>query len=380
MDVGPNPQLSAFWKRRMALLVSASHTNPVLSRRTMLALGTAGAFTCLLPTLRSAPLLAEDKKRADGGKSLSGRIFVETTCITMREAYKDIPGPEGIIAVDPQTGTWERIHDRVSLLRVSSGGKTITFFYRETSNGLPRPTGIWAYDLSTRQSVRILESGAPMCWSGDGRLILVTKAPSAKKDESQRWDTWLVSADGSQRTKVPIPDTDEVDDWSPDGKWLVTVSDRHPPFGSGYQLYRMRPDGTDQLRLTKDGLNCYPRFSPDSRRIVYLHQTGKAGNSLHVVNVDGSDDREILHEEGMASVEAACWSPDGSHLAVVRYDWGHPEGVNIALPRGDKEETNDHRVGQHDSRIEIMDPDGKNRREIRLAKRDDIWLGHPHWR
>jgi hypothetical protein len=54
--------------------------------------------------------------------------------------------------------------------------------------------------------------------------------------------------------------------------------------------------------------------------------------------------------------------------------------VNIGLPKGDKEETHDHRIGTHDFRIEIMDPDGKNGREIRLAKRDDIWLGHPHWR
>ena len=72
-----------------------------------------------------------------------------------------------------------------------------------------------------------------------------------------RDETWRFNVDGSGAVKLPIPETDEVDDWSPDGRWLVTVSDRHPPHGSGYQLYLMHPDGTDQRRLTEGrGLEC----------------------------------------------------------------------------------------------------------------------------
>jgi hypothetical protein len=56
--------------------------------------------------------------------------------------------------------------------------------------------------------------------------------------------------DGGRRSG---PETDRVDDWSPNGRWLVTQSDRHPPHGSGFQLYLMRPDGTGQRRLTEGG-------------------------------------------------------------------------------------------------------------------------------
>ena len=79
----------------------------------------------------------------------------------------------------------------------------------------------------------------------------MTKWLSKPEDNESRGENWRFNADGSGATKLPIPDTDEVDDWSPDGRWLVTVSDRHPPHGSGYQLYVMRPDGTEQRRLTE---------------------------------------------------------------------------------------------------------------------------------
>ena len=103
-----------------------------------------------------------------------------------------------------------------------------------------------------------------------------------------------INRDGSGLTKLPIPETDEIDDWSPDGKWFVTVSNRdatHGVSGIGYQLYRMRPDGTEQLRLTKEGRNCFPRFSPDGQRIVYHRDymvSKRDADELHVMDVDGT--------------------------------------------------------------------------------------------
>ena len=137
-----------------------------------------------------------------------------------------------------------------------------------------------------------------------GVIILVARRQAAHRDkwlsnpedDDSRHETWRFNADGSGATKLPIPETDEVDDWSPDGHWLVTVSDRHPPHGRGYQLYLMHPDGTDQRRLTEGrGLNVHPRFSPDSRRVAYLHQE-RGSNSLWVVNIDGSGRRRVLQD------------------------------------------------------------------------------------
>src|SRR5262249_8743036 len=62
------------------------------------------------------------------------------------------------------------------------------------------------------------------------------------------------------RTRLPIPATDVVEDVSPDGNWFVTISDRDPPHGQAYQLYLIRTDGSEQRRLTKDGMNVCAQF------------------------------------------------------------------------------------------------------------------------
>ena len=62
IDVGGNPQLSAFWRRRLTMLVPASQTSPMLSRRNLLWLGVAAALMLLPPTLLAAPPAADEEE------------------------------------------------------------------------------------------------------------------------------------------------------------------------------------------------------------------------------------------------------------------------------------------------------------------------------
>jgi hypothetical protein len=62
IDIGGNPQLSAFWKRRLKMLVPASRTSPVLSRRNLSLLTAAGILACILPTVFFTPVAAQEKK------------------------------------------------------------------------------------------------------------------------------------------------------------------------------------------------------------------------------------------------------------------------------------------------------------------------------
>ena len=64
INIGPNPQLSAFWKRRLTMLVPTSQTSPVLSRRNLVCLVVAGAMMIVLPTFRVGAAAAEDEKPA----------------------------------------------------------------------------------------------------------------------------------------------------------------------------------------------------------------------------------------------------------------------------------------------------------------------------
>ncbi|MGA2797850.1 MAG: hypothetical protein ABSE63_09745, partial [Thermoguttaceae bacterium] len=65
IDVGWNPQLSAFWKRRLKMLEPASKTSPVLSRRNLSLLAAAGILACLLPTVFFTPVEAQEKTPAN---------------------------------------------------------------------------------------------------------------------------------------------------------------------------------------------------------------------------------------------------------------------------------------------------------------------------
>jgi len=66
LNVGPNPQLSAFWKKRMAMLVPASRSSRRLSWPSALCLIVAAVLTSALPTLRDSSAFAEkDPEAAD---------------------------------------------------------------------------------------------------------------------------------------------------------------------------------------------------------------------------------------------------------------------------------------------------------------------------
>jgi Tol biopolymer transport system component len=128
----------------------------------------------------------------------------------------------------------------------------------------------------------------------------------------------------------------------------------------------MKTDGTQQRRLTEGGLNVYSRFSPDGKKILYLHQTAKAGNSIWTMDVDGKNAKEIVKEVGLASPDGAFWSPDGRQLAVILFNW----------ERDDKgERVNRAGSDAADYRIEIMDADGTNRRPLTLEGAKFAFIG-----
>jgi hypothetical protein len=83
------------------------------------------------------------------------------------------------------------------------------------------------------------------------------------------------------------------------------------------------------------------------------------------MDVDGKNAREIVKEVGLASPAGACWSPDGKQLAVRLFDWEVDEKGEkfIANPETDN------------WRIETMDADGTNRRELKLAGAKVVFFG-----
>ena len=150
-------------------------------------------------------------------------------------------------------------------------------------------------------------------WSPDGQRIAYTS------NEGGPRRLWISNADGSEPTEVPI-EVDLVDSpaWSPDGAWiafvgLVGLQEREPgqlPC-TARELFIVRPDGSDLLQLTHDGLSEQsPAWSPDGTRLVYkASEQGDYTWEIFTMAIDGSDVQRLT--ESPAYKTTPLWSPDG---------------------------------------------------------------------
>ncbi|WP_165251854.1 PD40 domain-containing protein [Paludisphaera soli] len=322
------PGLSTFWKRRMTRLPETLAARPDVSRREWLQLAALGTAACAVPTLRRAS--AQASPRPAG----LGTIYLDANFSTGSRYDADL---DGLWAVDPATGDRKRVPGAVpgANARASRDGKSLALIRAgRTGPGVDiENVGVWTLDLQAGgPPIRVSDFGGVTSWSPDGRQLIVVKWFNPPDPEPAHHETWRFDLDGSKPVRLPIPETDEVDDWSPNGRWLVTVSDRHEPRGSGYQLYLMRPDGSEQRRLTEGrGLNVYPRFSPDGRWIAYLRQE-RGKNDIRVIGLEGGGPRILVEEtkEGpdvLLSPDKVAWSPDGKTLAcALRAMDVHPDG------------------------------------------------------
>jgi Tol biopolymer transport system component len=262
---------------------------------------------------------------AIGDESKESRIFVDA----------NNPGgnSSAVISVDPKTGAWSKILQRSETSpRVSPDGRFIADARQEQRRG-----DDWILRVVNLREERItaehkIELPLRICWSSDSKQIIVstTKRPPAKRE----YATWRFDATSPKRTRLPLPATECVLDWSLDGRWLLTQSLRRPdkdeqkpgvPLVVSYHV--VHPDGSGDRALAH--LDSIPgpegrrqfvseiSFSPDGRRLCY--NVGPSGGPLDlgVADLDGKDQRRVVLSDRDKSVGRAVWSPDGKELAFV---------------------------------------------------------------
>jgi Tol biopolymer transport system component len=107
--------------------------------------------------------------------------------------------------------------------------------------------------------------------------------------------------------------------WSPDGSRLVYSTDN--PSTSGGDLHSVSAEGTDPARLTFNGRNDHPAWSPTRGRIAFVH-TGVdyLHQEIWIVAPDGSNPRPLTSDAGEKT--APRWSPDGSRVLYGRHETG----------------------------------------------------------
>ncbi len=181
--------------------------------------------------------------------------------------------------------------------------------------------------------------------------------------------------------------------FAPNGKHLAIVMS---PDGTT-ELYRVRLDGKDLRRLTKNRtIDISPSWSPDGRRLAFV--SDRSGNpQVYVMDADGSDVRRLTFDGSYNT--SPSWSPDGQWIAYQcrvgsQFDiWLiDPEGdVNLPLvshPRSDESPSwspDSRKIAFSSTRrgsaeIYVVDSSGTHLERLTRSSGDDTspsWGPHP---
>ncbi|WP_440977966.1 amidohydrolase family protein [Sphingomonas pseudosanguinis] len=134
---------------------------------------------------------------------------------------------------------------------------------------------------------------------------------TAKADKPAKWD---VNAPRGLRTK-PVRMTVDEGSWmnvdvAPDGRTIA--------FDLLGDIYTMPIAGGTPTRIAEGlAFEHQPRFSPDGRRIAFTSDRG-GGDNIWVMNVDGSDKRQVTKED-FRLLNQPTWSPDGRFIAAKKH-------------------------------------------------------------
>lgn len=198
-----------------------------------------------------------------------------------------------------------------------------------------------------------------VAFSPDAERFVASVGAMHQGVNQRKYASWLMRADGSDRTALPLPESDCIQDWSPDGHTLLVDSSPSSTFfhpGQGDPRWELRLaniDGTGLRTLATCRYIQEARFSPDGRTIAFIGIPESAEViGLWSIGTDGQGPRRIIDfaEQGGSD---ARWSPDGKRLALCVHDL-----VKVKTASGSEGIT----IG--DMRIEIVDLDGGNRRAI----------------
>lgn len=165
-------------------------------------------------------------------------------------------------------------------------------------------------------------------WSPDGQTLIYT----AERGDGN-YDIYSIPSSGGEETRLTTtPGLDDGSEYTPDGKYIYFNSAR----SGRMQIWRMRPDGSDQEPVTNDGHNnWFPHVSPDGKWVAFLsYGADVPANShpyykpvyLRLMPIEGGTPKVIAYVYGgQGTINVPSWSPDSKRLAFVSNSGPFPE-------------------------------------------------------
>jgi Tol biopolymer transport system component len=176
------------------------------------------------------------------------------------------------------------------------------------------PAGLWK--LATAESFEL--------WRGseDGEI----SSPAISSDGSQvsftlrkqgRGILYAMTAEGtSARTLGGSLDVSGVPSWSPDGKWIVVISETP----NGPRLFKVPVDKGTPVQISNE-LAWNPIWSPDGRFIVYSGSQVRPRAPSQAVSPDGNPIRFREPVWILPMHERYRFLPDAKGLVIMRGEW-----------------------------------------------------------
>jgi Tol biopolymer transport system component len=197
-------------------------------------------------------------------------------------------------------------------------------------------------------------------WSPDGQWVVFGYGAVFKDRESKPQRLIMIRADGSEKRELPSgPLNSGFPSWSPDGKHIV------------YRVWSKEERSLEILNLddgkaTKltSGNDNFPMWSPSGDRIGFTRETGGTNSyDIFTIRPDGTDLRQLTHAPGN---DAHCaWSPDGKYIVFSSARLGFRD--ETPLYDGSP---------QPYAELFVMNADGSNQRPITSDKWEE---GTPAW-
>src|SRR6202011_1401347 len=125
----------------------------------------------------------------------------------------------------------------------------------------------------------------------------------------------MATTGGEETRLTTAVGLDDGPEYSPDGKYIYFNSER-----TGHmQIWRMRPDGSEQVQITDDEFNnWFPHISPDGKWMVLLSYgkdvKGHPENKDVTLRIMSLADKKISVLAklfgGQGTINVPSWSPD----------------------------------------------------------------------
>jgi len=148
-------------------------------------------------------------------------------------------------------------------------------------------------------------------WSPDGSKIAFVSMENGEAIA-------IMDPDGSHvEVLTPKPQKVIHPNWSPDGKKLAycTDDDLAPPAKNASDIYILDLATRRATKVITGGVNTYPAFSPDGKRLAFRRILGELNSEVFVADIDGSHQKNITNHPAFDGWPS--WSPDGTRIAFA---------------------------------------------------------------